>query len=98
MKIRLAHQWYRPFECLRGATQGDGCWTIPGLARRLGVTDGAIHRFITTQSVIPPQNVQREPRTGRYLIQQDDELIDQLQQRVLQHKRRNGMLKPPPAG
>ncbi|MCC7360344.1 MAG: recombinase family protein [Anaerolineales bacterium] len=97
MKIRLAHQWYLPFERLRGATQVDGCWTIPGLAKRLGVTDGTIHRFITTKGVIPPEYVEREPQTGRYLIRHDDELIDQLQQRVLQQKRRNGMLKPSPA-
>jgi hypothetical protein len=97
MKIRLAHRWYLPFERLRGATQLDGWWTIPGLAKRLGVTDGTIHRFITTKGVIPPEYVEREPQTGRYLIQHDDELIDQLQQRVIQNKRRNGMLKPPPA-
>ena len=97
MKIRLAHKWYRPFERLRGASQVGSCWTIPGLAQRLGVNDGTIHRFITTKGVIPPEYVERDSQTGRFLIRHDDQLIDQLQQRVIQNKRRNGMLKPSPA-
>jgi DNA invertase Pin-like site-specific DNA recombinase len=97
MKIRLTHQWYRPFERLRGATQVDGCWTIPGLAQHLGVNDSTIYRFITTQRVISPEYVDREPQTGRYLIRNDENLIDQLRQRVVEQKRRNGMLKSDPA-
>ncbi len=97
MKIRLARQWYRPFERLRGAAQVDGCWTIPGLAQHLGVQDSTIYRFITGKAVIPLEYVVRELQTGRYLIRNDPDLLDQLQQRVLKQKRRNGMLKSSPA-
>lgn len=96
-KLRLAHRWYRPFERQRGAAQVDGCWTIPGLARHLGVHDSTIYRLITAKGVIPAEYVQRDPQTQRYLIRQDEQLLAQLQQYVLQQKRRNGLLKSPPA-
>lgn len=96
MKIRLAHQWYRPFEQLRGAAQVDGLWTIPGLAQQLGVNDSTIYRFITAKGIIPAEYVKREPQTGRYLIQQDDILLAKLRQHVLETKQRNGMLKSLP--
>ena len=93
MKIRLVHHWYRPFERLRNASQVDGHWTIRGLAQRLGVNDSTIYRFITAKGMIPPEYLVREPQTGRYLIRYDQILIDNLQQRVIEMKRRNGMLK-----
>ena len=93
MKIRLARQWYRPWERLRGAEQVNGCWTIQGLARRLGVNDATIYRFITAKGVIPPDAIVREPQTGRWLIRQDEDLVARLQKRVEEQKRRNGMLK-----
>jgi DNA invertase Pin-like site-specific DNA recombinase len=96
MKIRLAQQWYTPFEQVRGAAQVDGRWTIPGLAQRLGVDGSTVYRFITAKGVIPPECVERDTLTGRYLIRDDAELLDRLQQRVLQQKRRNGALKTPP--
>lgn len=94
-KIRLAHQWYRPSERPRGAMQVEGRWTIPGLAQQLGVHDSTIYRFITAKGLIPPDYVEREPLTGRYLIRYDQELIDRLQQHVVEQKQRNGQLTTP---
>jgi DNA invertase Pin-like site-specific DNA recombinase len=95
MKMRLAHHWYRPFERLRGVTQVDGFWTIPGLAQCLGVHDSTIYRLVTAKDLIAPEYVRRDPQTQRYLIRQDEQLLAQLQQYVLQQKRRNGLLKSP---
>lgn len=92
-KIRLARHWYHPVERLRGAIQVNGCWTVLGLAQRLGVNDSTIYRFMTIKEVIPPKVVEREPQTGRYLIRADPELLDRLQQRVIEQKQRNGQLK-----
>jgi DNA invertase Pin-like site-specific DNA recombinase len=93
MKIRLAHQWYRPFERVRGAIQVNGRWTIPGLAQYLNVNGSTIYRFITVKGLIPPDSVERDTLTGRYLIRDDQELIDRLRQRVIEQKQRNGQLK-----
>jgi DNA invertase Pin-like site-specific DNA recombinase len=98
MKIRLARQWYRPFEQLRSAAEVGGRWTIPGLAARLGVEDSTVYRFVATKKIIPAEYVERDALTGRYLIRQDQALLDQLQQRVVQNKRKNGTLKTRPTG
>ncbi len=71
----------------------NGRWTILGLAQRLGVNDSTIYRFMTTKGVIPPDVVEREPQTGRYLIRADPELLDRLQHRVIEQKQRHGLLK-----
>ena len=92
-KIRLAHHWYHPVERLRGALQVNGRWTILGLAQHLKVDGSTIYRFITLKGLIPSDCVEHDPLTGRYLIRDDQELIDRLRQRVIEQKQRNGQLK-----
>jgi DNA invertase Pin-like site-specific DNA recombinase len=92
MKIRLARKWYLPLERVRGVEVVNGYLTARGLAKRLAVHGSTIYRFIYNE-VIPPECVKRDPLTGTYLIRNDSQLIGQLHQRVIEHKRRNGMLK-----
>jgi hypothetical protein len=93
LKIRLARKWYRPLEQMRGREEVDGFLTVRGLAKRLEVTNSTVYRFIYKE-IIPPEYVERGPLLGGYLIRADSQLIDQLCTQVMEHKRKNGMLKP----
>jgi hypothetical protein len=93
MKIRLARKWYRPLEQMRGVEEMNGLLTVRGLAKRLELNKSTIYRFIY-QEIIPPKYVQRDALVGGYLIRADPQLIDQLCTQVMEHKRKNGMLKP----
>lgn len=95
-KIRLARQWYLPFERMRRGEEVEGHLTVRGLAKQLAVNDSTIYRFIYHQ-VIPPDLVQRNAQTGVYLIRNDPDLIDRLRQRVIEQKQKNGMLKSTPS-
>lgn len=92
MKIRLARRWYLPFEQMRRIEEVDGYLTARGLAQRIQVDTSTVHRFIYNK-VIPPECVKREPPAYVYLIRNDVQLLEHLRQRVLEQKRRNGMLK-----
>lgn len=92
MKIRLARQWYLPFDQLRRIAEVDGYFTAAGLAKRLAVNGSTIYRFIYLE-VIPPAAVKRDPRAGVYLIRNDAALLARLQQRIAEQKRRNGQWK-----
>jgi DNA invertase Pin-like site-specific DNA recombinase len=92
MKIRLARRWFLPLERMRGVEEVDGYLTARGLAKHLAVNKSTIYRFIYNQ-VIPPQLVKRDPQAGTYLIRKDDQLLERLRQRVIEHKQKNGMLK-----
>ena len=95
-KIRLARQWYLPFERMRRVEEVEGYLTARGLAKQLQVNDSTVYRFIYTQ-VIPPESVRRDAASGVYWICNDPQLIEQLRQRVIEKKRKNGLLKPPTA-
>jgi DNA invertase Pin-like site-specific DNA recombinase len=92
MKIRLARKWYLPLERMRRSEEVDGFLTARGLAKRLEVNGSTIYRYIY-QQVIPPEYVERDSLPGAYLIRSDPQLIDQLRQRIVEQKRKNGMLK-----
>jgi len=93
MKIRLARQWYLPLERMRRLQEVEGYLTVRGLARQLKVNGSTVYRFIYKQ-VIGPEYIKREPQSGVYLIRKDEQLIERLQHRVIEQKRKNGMLKP----
>jgi hypothetical protein len=92
MKIRLARKWYRPLEQMRGLEGVDGFLTVRGLAKRLALNKSTIYRFIYKE-IIPPEYVERDSWVGGYLIRADPQLIDRLCTQVIEHKRKNGMLK-----
>jgi hypothetical protein len=92
MKIRLARKWYLAFERRRRGEKVDGYFTVRELAKHLEVNISTVYRSIYKQ-IVPPEFVERGPLTGGYLIRNEPQLIDQLQQRIALHKRRNGTQK-----
>jgi DNA invertase Pin-like site-specific DNA recombinase len=93
MKIRLARKWYLPLEQMRRVKGIDGFLTARGLAERLEVNHSTIYRFIH-KKVILPEYIVRDSASGVYLIRNDPRLIERLHKRVIEQKKRNGMLKP----
>jgi DNA invertase Pin-like site-specific DNA recombinase len=93
MKIRLARKWYSPRAQMRGVEEVDGFWTTRGLAKQLDLDSSTICRYIY-QGIIAPEDVRRDPASGVYLIRNDPQLVDRLRKRVIEQKKRNGMLKP----
>lgn len=91
MKIRLTRKWHTLFDQLRGVDEVDGCLTVNGLAKQLDVNESCAYRLIYSQT-IPPDFVSRDPK-GVYLIRKDEELLEQLRQKIEKNKRKNGMLK-----
>ena len=92
MKIRLARKWYLPLAQMRGVEEVDGFLTARGLAKQLGLKPSTIYRYIY-KGVIPPEYVTRDAASGVYLIRDTPQLIERLRQRVIEQKKRNGMLK-----
>ena len=92
MKIRLARKWYLPFQRLRGAEAVNGALTVNGLAKRLGVNESTVYRFVYRKT-IPGDYVTQETQTGIYLIRKDEQLIEELRKRIEERKRRKGMWK-----
>lgn len=93
MKIRLARKWYLPRAQMRGLEEVDGFWTTRGLAKQLGLDSSTICRYIY-KGIIPPEDVTRDPASGVYLIHNSPQLLERLRKRVVEQKKRNGMLKP----
>jgi hypothetical protein len=91
MKIRLARKWYLPRAQMRGVEEVDGFLTTRGLAKQLGLNSSTVFRYIYKE-IIPPEDVTRDPESGVYLIRNDPRLVDQLRKRVVEQKKRNGML------
>ena len=94
LKIRLARQWHTPFEQCRGKDSVGDHLTVNGLAKQLDTNESTIYRLIY-RKIIPTELVIRTQQSGVYLIRKDEQLIEHLQQRVEENKRRNGMLKSP---
>jgi DNA invertase Pin-like site-specific DNA recombinase len=92
MKIRLARKWYLPRAQIRGVEEVDGFLTTRGLAKQLDLDSSTICRYIY-KGIIPPEDVTRDPASGVYLVRNDPRLIDRLRERVIEKKKRNGMLK-----
>lgn len=85
-KIRLKNGWKLRFELLRNADEWEGCWTVNGLAKQVGVNESTIYRFIHNH-VIEPDRITPEPATGVYLFPKNDQLVEFLKNRV--NKNRN---------
>jgi hypothetical protein len=58
----------------REQAQVDGCWTVWGLARELGVARGWLYQRIKRGTLPATRHV----RTGHYLIPDDSTLVAQL--------------------
>ncbi len=56
----------------------EGSWTVLGLARELGVSQNRIYRLIHSGALA----TERHPKTGRYLVADDPELIVGLRRRL----------------
>ncbi len=67
-----------PFETLKGREKLEGSWTVLGLARELGVSQNRIYRLIHSGALA----TERHPKTGRYLVADDPELIAGLRRRL----------------
>jgi len=67
-----------PFETLKGREKLEGSWTVLGLARELGVSQNRIYRLIHGGALA----TERHPKTGRYLVADDPELIAGLRRRL----------------
>ena len=93
-KIRLARDWHTPFAQYRGKDHVGEYLTVHGLSKLLDTHESTVYRFIY-RKIIPAEFVTRTPQTGVYLIHNDAQLLERLQQRVERNKRRNGMRKSP---
>ena len=91
-KIRLARDWHSPFDQGRGKDSVGDYWTVNGLAKQLNTNASTVYRFVYRE-IIPAEFVTHTPQSGVYLIQNNDQLIGLLRQRVEKNKHRNGMLK-----
>jgi DNA invertase Pin-like site-specific DNA recombinase len=65
------------FETLKGCEKLGGDWTVLGLAKELRVDQNRIYRLIHKGALAS----ERHPKTGRYLVADDPELISGLRRR-----------------
>ena len=77
-KIRQAHGVASLTEQFRHCEKLDGCWTVWGLSRELGIDRNWLYRRIG-RGTLP---VRRHPATGHYLIADDPVLLDQLRSQL----------------
>jgi len=92
VQIRHAHHWHLFFGRVRGTDELGDAVTVRGLAKAVGAKKSAIYGFIQS-GMIPADHVEKEPQTGAYLIRKDEGLFAQLRKRIVDNKKRNGMLK-----
>ncbi len=71
------------FETLKGRERLEGSWTVLGLAKELGVSQNRIYRLIHGGALAAG----RHPKTGRYLVADDPELIAGLRRRFAANER-----------
>ena len=65
------------YETLKGVEKLEGKWTVLGLAKELGVNDNRIYRLIHIGTLA----TERHPKTGRFLVADDPELLAELRRR-----------------
>jgi DNA invertase Pin-like site-specific DNA recombinase len=65
------------YEMHKGVEKLEGKWTVLGLAKELGVNEGRIYRLIHNGTLA----TERHPKTGRYLVADDPELLAELRRR-----------------
>ena len=66
----------------RGLDQVDGCWTVPGLARALGISRHRIYDLIHAGTI----RARQQPSTGRFLIADDPMLLDNVRAQFKAHR------------
>jgi DNA invertase Pin-like site-specific DNA recombinase len=71
------------FETQKGREKLEGSWTVLGLAKELGVDQNRIYRLIHKGALA----TERHPKTGRYLVADDPELIAGLRKRLTANER-----------
>jgi DNA invertase Pin-like site-specific DNA recombinase len=81
-KIRLKRGWILRIALIRGADEWDGCWTVNGLAKQVGVKERAIYNLMYFKKAIPAEFVLHELNSGFYLFPKDARLIDLLKKRL----------------
>jgi DNA invertase Pin-like site-specific DNA recombinase len=89
LRIRRKHRWHLIRWKTRNALELDGYLTARGLATRLGVDQRWVYHRIS-DGTIDPRCVTRHPQADIYLIQNDPELIEQLQQLLPRNHRTEG--------
>ena len=87
LKIRRQHQWSSRLHQHRTSDKVDGMWTVPGLAKKLGVNKDWFYERIHDGRLREPDVIRRPPY-GNYLIRDDTKLIEQLHQDVQRHRGR----------
>jgi hypothetical protein len=83
-KVRLRHGWYHSLHRSRNALELDGCLTIAGLAKQLGMDRAKIYRHLY-RGEIDPQYISRHPQSNVYLIRNDPEVIAPIRSRLLKN-------------
>jgi hypothetical protein len=71
------------FEAQKGREKLEGSWTVLGLAKELGVDQNRIYRLIHKGAL----TTERHPKTGRYLVADDPELVAGLRKRFTANER-----------
>ena len=65
------------YEMHKGVEKLEGKWTVLGLAKELGVNEGRIYRLMHNGTLA----TERHPKTGRFLVADDPELLAELRRR-----------------
>ena len=76
-EVRRQHGRGSVSKALKSLDKLEGCWTVLGLSRELGVNRGRIYKLIYKGALA----TKRHPQTGCHLIADDPELIAALQRR-----------------
>ncbi len=71
------------YETMKGIEKLEGWWTVLGLARELGVNENRIYRLIHNGTLA----TERHPKTGRFLVADNPELIAGLRRRFVANQR-----------
>ena len=67
------------YEMHKGIEKLEGKWMVLGLARELGVNESWIYRLIHSGTFA----TERHPKTGRFLVADDPELLAELRRRFV---------------
>ena len=67
------------FETQKGKEKLEGRWTVLGLAKELGVNENRIYRLIHNGTLA----TERHPKSGRFLVADDPELLAELRRRFV---------------
>jgi hypothetical protein len=77
-EVRRQHGRGSVSRALKSLEKLEGCWTVLGLSRELGVDRGRIYKLIRRGAL----KTGRHPQTGNHLIEDDPELIAELRTRL----------------